>query len=408
MTAVRKAWAIAMLSLRVTARDRGALLWRLVMPLVMTLLVGTIFGEGAAGARTPVAIADDDGSNYSRLFTERLGAEPSVALQKTSGAEARTLLEGGRVAAAVLIPKGFADRVNAGKDADVNVRFDPRRGPPMLVTEVVREVAMRLSVDAIAGEFTAALAVRETQNPSLGPGVRRRAIERADSRWSPTPPVVVNVEVASALAADRRQRLPSGLEQASPGFAVMFVMMASAMSAATLVVERQNGTLARLLTTPTRRASILGGKIVGIYLQGIVQMGILIIVGQTLLGVNWGQAPAALALLVAAYLFSATGLGIMLAAVVRTEAQASTLFPVVTIIPAMLGGAWWPIEVAPRYMQTLAYAVPQGWAMTGFVNIITRGLGLAEVLPQATALAGFGIGFFLVGIMLFRTESHRS
>lgn len=404
MTALRKAGAIALLSLTITARDRGALLWRLAMPLVMTVLVGSVFGGGATGTRTPVAVADEDGSTYSRLFAERLGNEPTVGLRETTGPEARALLEDGHVAAVIFIPQGFAARINTGKDADVSVRFDPRRGPPMLVTEIVREVAMRLSVDAIAGEFTAALAVRETQDPSQGPAVRRRAIDRADSRWSPTPPVTVSVEVASALAADRRRRLPTGMEQASPGFAVMFVMMAAAMSAATLVVERQNGTLARLMTTPTRRTSILGGKIAGIYLQGIVQMGILIIVGWGLLGVNWGQAPAALALLVAAYLFSATGLGVMLAAVVRTEAQASTLFPVVTIIPSMLGGAWWPIEVAPQYMQTLAYAVPQGWAMTGFVNIITRGLGLAEVLPQAIALVGFGVAFFLVGILLFRFE----
>ncbi len=403
MSGLRKAGAIALLSLAITARDRGALLWRLAMPLMMTVLVGSVFGGGAAGARTPVAIADEDGSTYSRLFTERLGAERSIGLRRAGGPEAMALLEAGRVAAVVFIPKGFADRINAGRDSDVSVRFDPRRGPPTLTTEVVREVAMRLSVNAIAGEFTAALAVRETQDPSLGPGVRRRAIERADRRWSPSPPVTVTVEVASALAADR-QRFLSGMEQASCGFTVMFVMMAAAMSAGTLVVERQNGTLARLLTTATRRASILGGKIAGVYLQGVVQMGILILVGQGLLGVNWGQAPDALALLVAAYLFSATGLGIMLAAIVRTEAQASTLFPVVTIIPAMLGGTWWPIEMAPRYMQALAYTVPQGWAMTGFTNIITRGLGLAEVLPQAAALAGFGAAFFVVGVLLFRYE----
>lgn len=76
-------------------------------------------------------------------------------------------------------------------------------------------------------------------------------------------------------------------------------------------------------------------------------MGVLVGVGQAALGVNWGQSPAALAVLISTYMFAATGLGIMLAALVRTEAQASTLFPVVTIIPSMLGGAWWPIEIMP-------------------------------------------------------------
>ncbi len=404
MSAVRKAAAIAWLSLTITVRDRTALVWRLGMPLVMTVLVGSAFGGSAASVRLPVVVADEDDSTYSRLFAERLKAEPTLRVRQTTASEARALLDGSHAAVIVLIPKGFADRINMGKDADVSVRFDPRRGPPTLVTEAVREVAMRLSVDAIAGEFTAALAVRETRDPSKAPPVRRRAIERADGHWSPIPPITVTAEAVSAFASDQRRQIPAGMEQSSPGFAVMFVMLAAASSAATLVTERQNGTLARLMTTPTSRASILGGKIAGIYLQGIVQLGILITVGQIFLGVNWGQSPPALVAVAAAYLLAATGLGVMLAAFVRTEAQATALFPVVTIIPSMLGGAWWPIEIEPPYMQSLAYAVPQGWAMTGFVNIITRGFGLGDVLQQAFALGVFGVGFFVIGILLFKFE----
>jgi ABC-2 type transport system permease protein len=404
VSAVRKAGAIALLSLAVTVRDRTALIWRLVMPVVMTVLVGSVFGGAAAAVRTPVAVVDEDDSAYSRLFSERLGTEDTIRIRKTTADLAGALLDEGRTSAVVLIPKGFADRINTGKDADVSVRFDPRRGPPTLVTEVVREVAMRLSVDATAGEFTAALAARETGNPAKAPAIRRRAIERAERRWSPVPPITVTAEAVTAYAPGRRPQIPTGMEQSSPGFAVMFVTLAAAMSAAALVVERQNGTLARLLTTPTPRASILGGKIAGIYLQGLVQMGVLVGVGQSALGVNWGQSPAALAVLISTYMLAATGLGIMLAAFVRTEAQASTLFPVVTIIPSMLGGAWWPIEIMPSYMQAVAYATPQAWAMTGFVNIITRGFGLPEVLPQAVALAAFGLAFFVIGLLAFRFE----
>lgn len=404
MTSLRKAWAIAALSLTVVARDRAALLWRLVMPLLMTVLVGSVFGRGAAGAQPPVAVADQDDSAYSRLFAERLERERLLRVLRTTAGDALALLKQERLSAVVLIPQGFADRINAGKDADVSVRYDPRRGPPTLVLEIVREVAMRLSVDAIAGEFTAAVAVRETRDPARAPAIRRRAIERADSRWSPTPPVTVTAEAVSAFAPGQQPVIPVGMEQASPGFAVMFVMMAATFGAATLVVERQNGTLARLLTTPTGKGAILGGKIAGIYLQGVVQMAILVGIGQAALGVNWGQSPAALAALVGAYLLAATGLAVLLAAIVRTEGQAGALMPVVVIIPSMLGGTWWPIEIMPSYLQPLAYATPQGWAMTGFVNLITRGLGLAEVLPQVAALVGFGGAFFVAGLLLFRFE----
>lgn len=297
MSDIRKVVAIALLGLRILARDRTALVWRVIMPVVMTVLVGSVFGGASADVRLPVAVGDDDDTAYSRLFSERLQRESTLRLRITTAEEAQALLDRGRVGIIVLIPKGFGDRIVMGKDADVAVRYDPRRGPHTLVTEVVRGVAMRLSVDAIAGEFAAALVGRERRDPARAPGVRRRAIERADRRWSPTPPITVTAEAVSAFAADRRRQLPAGMEQSSPGFAVMFVMLAVAMSAATLVVERQNGTLARLMTTPTSKASILGGKIAGIYLQGLVQMGILVTVGQGFLGVNWGQSPVAWACL---------------------------------------------------------------------------------------------------------------
>jgi ABC-2 type transport system permease protein len=404
VTILRKAAVIASLSLAITARDRMAVVWRIVMPLVMTVLVGSAFGRTAGAVRLPVEVADDDDSAYSRLYRERLAAEPTVRVERASAAEAPALLERGRAAVVVLIPKGFADRINAGRDADVGVGYDPRRGPPTLVLEIVREVSTRLSVDVIAGEFAAALATRETGDPARAPAVRRRAIERADRLWTPTPPIAVTTEAVSAFAPGRRALLPAGMEQSSPGFAVMFVMLAVAMSAQSLIVERRNGTLARLLTTPTHKASVLGGKIAGIYLQGVAQLAILIGVGQYALGVNWGQSPLGLMAVAGAYLFAATGLGVLLSALLRTEAQAAALFPVVVIIPSMLGGAWWPIEIAPDYMQRLAFAVPQGWAMQGFVNIITRGFGLAEVLPQAWALVGFGAVFFAVGVAAFKYE----
>jgi ABC-2 type transport system permease protein len=71
---------------------------------------------------------------------------------------------------------------------------------------------------------------------------------------------------------------------------------------------------------------------------------------------------------------------------------------------AALGGAWWPSEIMPAWMQGVAKAVPTYWAMQGFSNIITRGLGLQAVLPQAAALVVFGGLFLVVGVRRFRYE----
>ena len=71
---------------------------------------------------------------------------------------------------------------------------------------------------------------------------------------------------------------------------------------------------------------------------------------------------------------------------------------------ASLGGAWWPIEIVPTWMQKIALMLPTGWAMRGFQDIIVRGLGLQEILLEAVVLIGFGLLFLSIGIWRFRYE----
>ncbi|HNB53263.1 MAG TPA: ABC transporter permease, partial [Anaerolineales bacterium] len=71
---------------------------------------------------------------------------------------------------------------------------------------------------------------------------------------------------------------------------------------------------------------------------------------------------------------------------------------------ASLGGAWWPIEIVPQWMQQLALALPTGWAMRGFQNIITRGLTLNAILLEVGVLIGFGLLFLTVGVWRFKYE----
>lgn len=71
---------------------------------------------------------------------------------------------------------------------------------------------------------------------------------------------------------------------------------------------------------------------------------------------------------------------------------------------APLGGAWWPIEITPDWMQKLSLALPTGWAMRGFHDIITRGLDSSAILLEAGVLVGFGLLFLVVGIWRFRYD----
>ena len=70
----------------------------------------------------------------------------------------------------------------------------------------------------------------------------------------------------------------------------------------------------------------------------------------------------------------------------------------------MLAGSWWPIEVAPPFMQQVARVFPQYWAVNGLNKIVVRGLGFAAIAPNLLVLATAGTVFLLAGSMIYVRE----
>jgi ABC-2 type transport system permease protein len=166
--------------------------------------------------------------------------------------------------------------------------------------------------------------------------------------------------------------------------------------------ERQKGTLRRLLITPTHRATYLLGTITGQVAIAVVQMLLLVLFGIVVMGLNWGHAPGALAVMLLASTLAAASLGTALGAVVKTESQASGLSIMLGMTMALLGGCWYPIELFPQFVRTAVKVLPTSWAMQGLLDIVVRGQGVRAVLPEAGVLLGFAALFFAVGVCRFR------
>ena len=65
------------------------------------------------------------------------------------------------------------------------------------------------------------------------------------------------------------------------------------------------------------------------------------------------------------------------------------------MILAALGGCWWPIEVAPTWMQQLQFFTPTGWTMDALHKLISFDQAWQNALPHLATLiaASFGIGW---------------
>ena len=190
-----------------------------------------------------------------------------------------------------------------------------------------------------------------------------------------------------------------------PGYLVMFVFMAAAFSAETIVRERHNSTLERLLTASVKREAILGGIFLGTAAKGLVQIIIFWTVGLLAYNMDMGLTPSAVIILSVLMVIMSAAFAVMLATLARSERAAGSLALFVSLVLAPLGGCWWPLFITPRWMQFIAKFTPHGWATTGFNKLMLFSADFASVVPEMLALCGFTVLFAVIALWRFRISA---
>jgi ABC-2 type transport system permease protein len=399
----RKALVVAGLQLRLIARDRSSFIWLLLVPIIFTTIVGAAFGGfGSSGTapRVPVAFVDLDRSTASSVFEQALRAESALDVQTPSETDGRQQLKDQKVAVLVVIPRGFGTTVEAGGATNVEVVRSAGQSSGYFLEQLVSNAAARVSTLAYAASVTTNQLSRwVVLDPAGRLTAWRTAFASASTTLADAPTVTTDYSV---MARTQPQvQLPDSATQSSTGFGAMFVMAGVLGTATALVSERLRNTLSRVMTTPTSVTAFLGGKLMAMMVLGIAQFALFILWGRLVLGVDWGRDPLAVAAMVVLYVFAATGLGVLVGSLCTTMAQASVIATFVTYGTSMIAGSWWPIEVAPPFMQQLARAFPQYWAVNGLNKIVVRGLGFAAITPNLLVLAIAGIAFLLAGSVIY-------
>jgi ABC-type transport system involved in multi-copper enzyme maturation permease subunit len=187
--------------------------------------------------------------------------------------------------------------------------------------------------------------------------------------------------------AGERKNIPSGFEQAIPGILVMFTLLVLLTSGGTmLVIERKQGLLRRLASTPISRAEVVSGKLGGRLILATIQISAALLVGTLLFKMDWGPDFAMILVVLAAWAAFCAAAGLLLGSIASSEGQVSGLGVLAANALAALGGCWWPIEVTPDWMQLLQKFTPTGWTMDAMHKLISFQSGAASAIPQVAIL----------------------
>jgi ABC-2 type transport system permease protein len=412
-----KTFLIGIKDVRLAFRDRAALILMLAAPFVLTLGLGLVTGRfsnnNSGLSDIPVIIVNLDneqlGNALADLFQSAELADLMEPAASSDPEAARQLIDQDKAAAVVIIPEGFTRSIipAAGDGTDpsstpadpvkIEVYANPSRSTGAgIVKAIVDEFLSRVEENRISASVSITqLLMSGRIPPDQIPMVIAGMSE--DLQANPTGSALA-IQINSSTADGAAVKFDI-LAYLAPGMALMFLMYTVSYGGRSILAEKTQGTLPRLLVSPTSPSQILGGKIFGIFLTGAAQMLILIGASSLFFQLKWGD-PLGVVVLVLAAVFGATGWGMFITALARTPAQVGSVGSAIMLIFGIMGGSFISLDQMPAAVQAFSKITPNSWALDGFT---TLGLGgtLADLSTPILALLAMGMLLFLVSVFMF-------
>lgn len=355
---------LALRNLKETYRDPLSLGFLLGFPLVFMVLFGAMFGHNT-NASYDIGVIDEDKTEVSQAFvTKALGDVSSLELVTyTDAAAALKDLKLGDLRAYLVIPAGFGAQVAqnwAGKEAEIALQM------------TYDESNIALSQQLIATINTAARAFAK---------------------------IVIPVSVkANPIHIETKITV---IDITGPGIIIFGLMILLPTSARVLVRDKENGFLARLLTTPVRPSEFIASYSLSLILIAIAQIIIFVAIG------HWFGMDIVGNLGLAAFIFllaglSSIGIGMVVAAISKSENQSEALCWLFSMPLSLLSGAWFASEMLPQYLRNIANLFPYAHAINASRAVLIRGVGLEATGNDVLFLLGWTAVIFILGVILFR------
>ncbi len=409
-------WFIALKDLKIFTKDRAAVFFFIGFPFLFIVLFNFLLGGvGSEDERMELHMVTLEAAGglshqiigaMETMDESQLGPGAPKMVWDRDYDEARRAVEDGELDGFIAFPADFTQALMTGSGTQLEVFAD------------AGNVNTRAALNGLAGAISSQIGTHQVIiNASVALMVEGGVIPADTASINTAVQQMMNELFAAGAAGAEASYVTFRTENVGeveaenpanfviPGYLVMFVFFAAAVTAETLVRERQNHTLERLLTTSVRRESILGGVFTGTALRGLIQIVIFWVVGILAFNVDLGLSPLAVIILSILMVIMSSAFAVMLATLARTQRSAGSLATITGLLLAPLGGCWWPFFLYPDWLQTIARITPHAWATSGFNKLMVFGADFSSAVPNMLALLGFAVVFGVVAVWRFRTSA---
>ncbi len=342
-------------------RDPRTLIFLLALPGFLLLMYG--YALNFDFKHIPMAVCDQDRTALSRALLDKLAATEYFDIRfrlddprSVDGLFGRDLAR-----AAVVIPRGFADGLLAGRGADIQVLLDGSNATSAgtaagYMASIVQSASIRMTTQALDARGFRGLTV---------------PVETEVRVW-------YNPELRSSRFL-------------VPGLMAFILMIIVVISTAFAVVrEKERGTMEQLLVSPMSPLALIVGKTVPYALISLVSAHLVLALGFVLFGVPIRGSYLELLLLMGLFLLGGLGQGILISTLTRTQQVAFMISILSTFLPTfILSGFVFPIRNMPGVIQAISRLVPARYFLVALRDIMIKGVGLPAFWDQALFLALF-------------------
>ena len=379
--------------------DQRSVILTFLLPVILISLFAFAYGGiGSFDSRSePVdlLVADLDQTISSEEIIHKIDTLEDIRIIISDTLKSKQLVIKGKYACALIIYRGFQDSLEAGKATAIELVYD--RSREMEIGSIQKTLISTLMTST--GKIIVTKSIEhflQEQFPDIDKGISDTILKTAikDDKNK------IAIKWTSIVGEKNDTKL--GLIQAVAGTAILMLLFSVAGVGSSILEEKENGTINRLLYSPLNGSTILYGKMLFAFFISIVQLSTMFLFAGLVFGMDLSINFPALILMIIATAFAVSGIGILLAAIAKTRQQAQNFSTIIILIMSAIGGSMIPLFIMPPILQKIALISVNYWGIQGFYDIFWRALPLKAILPKISLLVSIGIITTFTSIQLFK------
>jgi ABC-2 type transport system permease protein len=357
-------------------RDARSMGMAIAIPLLMLVLFG--YALTLDVDNVPLAVWDQSGTARSRELTAVFDGSRYFTVRRyvRNYREAERAIDTGDVLGALVIPRDYAQRLDAGRNAPVQLIVDGSDSNKATIALGYAEVV-----------------VQDYSQQIILEALQQRGVKQMRMPLDIRPRVWFNTDLQS------RNFIVPGL------IAVLMMSIAAMLTSLTVAREWEQGTMEQLISTPVKGTELIVGKLIPYFVIAMIDVAVAVLMGQFLFQVPFRGSVVLLFAIATVFLIGALSMGMLISINAKSQLLAGQMAMVATYLPSfLLSGFMFSIANMPPVIQAVTYIVPARYFVTILKAIYMKGVGLPLLMGEAMLLSAYALVMCSLAVARFKKK----